>query len=94
MRACLQAFPLQPASSAAALRKAALERFRAKKAKRQFAPKVRYAARKKLAEARPRFKGQFVRAHPPAAAAASAAGLATTAPAAASAPAAATAAGN
>lgn len=58
---CAQALPLQPSGSLASLRKAALERFREKKAKRQFAPKVRYVARKKLAEARPRFKGQFVR---------------------------------
>jgi hypothetical protein len=42
-------------------RKAALARFREKKAKSHFAPKVRYHERKKLAEARPRYKGQFVK---------------------------------
>eukprot|EP00892_Ulva_mutabilis_P002202 jgi/Ulvmu1/11983/UM082_0062.1 len=42
-------------------RKAALARFRAKKARSHFAPKVRYHERKKLAEARPRYKGQFIK---------------------------------
>lgn len=44
-----------------ATRKAALARFRAKKARSHFAPKVRYYERKKLAEARPRYKGQFIK---------------------------------
>lgn len=42
-------------------RRAALERFRKKKANRSYAKKVRYQARKKLAEQRPRYKGQFIK---------------------------------
>jgi hypothetical protein len=42
-------------------REAALSKFRQKRKDRCFAKKIRYASRKKLAEARPRIKGQFVR---------------------------------
>lgn len=56
-----RSFPLGERSASRESRKAALARFREKKAQRKFTPKVRYAARKKLAEARPRYKGQFVK---------------------------------
>ena len=49
-------------SSAAANRKAAIERFRAKRTQRSFEKKVRYTSRQRLAENRPRLKGQFVKA--------------------------------
>jgi len=49
------------ASSTSAARKLALERFHRKKANRVYTKKVRYEARKKLAEQRPRYKGQFVK---------------------------------
>jgi hypothetical protein len=55
-------FPLGPPTSSREIRSEALARFRAKKAKRLLAPKVRYAARKRLADARPRFRGQFIKA--------------------------------
>lgn len=42
-------------------RQAALERFRKKKANRCFVKKVRYQARKELAQQRPRYKGQFIK---------------------------------
>ncbi|CAN1135426.1 Two-component response regulator-like APRR7 [Linum perenne] len=42
-------------------REAALAKFRQKRKDRCFRKKVRYQSRKKLAEARPRFRGQFVR---------------------------------
>lgn len=41
-------------------RKAALERFRTKRANRSFRKKVRYHCRKQLADSRPRVKGRFV----------------------------------
>ncbi|MFS7957789.1 putative response regulator and transcription factor RR-A-type family [Helianthus anomalus] len=44
-----------------AQREAALNKFRQKKKKRCFEKKVRYQSRKKLAEQRPRVRGQFVR---------------------------------
>lgn len=54
-------FPLGPPVASAEARQEALARFRGKKAQRQLTPKVRYVARKKLAEARPRYKGQFIK---------------------------------
>ncbi|KAK7275445.1 hypothetical protein RIF29_16562 [Crotalaria pallida] len=42
-------------------RKAALEKFRLKRKERCYEKKVRYQSRKRLAEQRPRVKGQFVR---------------------------------
>jgi len=47
------------------LREAALNKFRLKRKERCFDKKVRYESRKKLAEQRPRVKGQFVRQVPP-----------------------------
>ncbi|CAK9859257.1 unnamed protein product [Sphagnum jensenii] len=44
-----------------AWREAALNKFRQKRKERCFAKKVRYQSRKKLAEQRPRVRGQFVR---------------------------------
>ncbi|RYR70315.1 hypothetical protein Ahy_A03g016816 isoform D [Arachis hypogaea] len=44
-----------------ALREAALTKFRQKRKERCFEKKVRYHSRKKLAEQRPRIRGQFVR---------------------------------
>ncbi|XP_062156956.1 two-component response regulator-like PRR73 [Alnus glutinosa] len=44
-----------------AQREAALNKFRQKRKERCFEKKVRYQSRKKLAEQRPRFRGQFVR---------------------------------
>ncbi|KAL3846066.1 hypothetical protein ACJIZ3_003469 [Penstemon smallii] len=49
------------ASHRAMLREAALNKFRLKRKERCFDKKVRYESRKKLAEQRPRVKGQFVR---------------------------------
>jgi CCT motif len=49
-------------------RKAAVERFRLKRKERSFHKKVRYESRKRLAESRPRVKGQFVKSGGPAAA--------------------------
>ncbi|CAN1228271.1 Two-component response regulator-like APRR9 [Linum grandiflorum] len=46
------------------LREAALNKFRLKRKERCFEKKVRYESRKKLAEQRPRVKGQFVRQVP------------------------------
>ncbi|XP_074319937.1 two-component response regulator-like APRR9 [Silene latifolia] len=46
-------------------REAALNKFRLKRKERCFDKKVRYESRKKLAEQRPRVKGQFVRQVPP-----------------------------
>lgn len=43
-------------------RKAAIHRFREKRKARTFDKKVRYESRKRLAESRPRIKGQFVKA--------------------------------
>lgn len=48
-------------SNRASLREAALLKFRLKRKDRCFEKKVRYQSRKKLAEQRPRVKGQFVR---------------------------------
>ncbi len=42
-------------------REAALTKFRQKRKERCFEKKVRYQSRKKLAEQRPRIRGQFVR---------------------------------
>ncbi|XP_024465722.2 two-component response regulator-like PRR37 isoform X2 [Populus trichocarpa] len=47
-----------------ALREAALNKFRQKRKERCFEKKVRYQSRKKLAEHRPRVRGQFVRQVP------------------------------
>lgn len=44
-----------------ALREAALNKFRQKRKERNFEKKVRYHSRKRLAEQRPRMRGQFVR---------------------------------
>ena len=46
----------------AANRKAAIVKFRAKRKQRNFEKKVRYASRQRLAETRPRVRGQFVKA--------------------------------
>ena len=46
----------------AANRKAALEKLREKKKLRNFQKKVRYESRRRLAESRPRVRGQFVKA--------------------------------
>ncbi len=43
-------------------RKAAIDRFREKRKARTFNKKVRYESRKRLAESRPRIRGQFVKA--------------------------------
>ncbi|KFK27550.1 two-component response regulator-like aprr3 [Arabis alpina] len=48
-------------SERAAQREAALMKFRLKRKERCFEKKVRYHSRKKLAEQRPRIKGQFIR---------------------------------
>lgn len=48
-------------SSQRSLREAALNKFRMKRKDRCYEKKVRYESRKKLAEQRPRVKGQFVR---------------------------------
>lgn len=53
----------------AANRKAALEKLREKKKLRNFDKKVRYESRRRLAESRPRIRGQFVKASVVAAAA-------------------------
>lgn len=50
-----------PNDAATRRRAAALLRFREKKKNRSFKPKVRYESRKRLAESRPRIKGQFVK---------------------------------
>lgn len=42
-------------------REAALVRFRQKRSERRFGKLIRYDCRKKLADARPRVKGRFVR---------------------------------
>ena len=42
-------------------REAALDKFRRKRKDRCFDKKIRYVSRKKLAEQRPRIKGQFVK---------------------------------
>jgi pseudo-response regulator 7 len=46
----------------AANRRAALEKLREKKKMRCFEKKVRYESRRRLAESRPRIRGQFVKA--------------------------------
>ncbi len=46
----------------AANRKAALQKLREKKKLRNFEKKVRYESRRRLAESRPRVRGQFVKA--------------------------------
>ena len=51
----------EAASAAAARRAEAVARFLRKRKDRCFAKKVRYASRQRLAEARPRIRGQFVR---------------------------------
>ena len=57
-------------------RAAALEKFREKRKARTFTKKIRYMSRKKLAEARPRFRGQFLK-HDPSNSGGAAAGNAT-----------------
>lgn len=52
---------VQPDNCRITLREAALNKFRQKRKIRCFEKKVRYQSRKKLAEQRPRVKGQFVR---------------------------------
>ncbi|GAA0164390.1 winged helix/forkhead transcription factor [Lithospermum erythrorhizon] len=55
-------YPLSDVNSHRAMqREAALHKFRLKRKERCFEKKVRYESRKKLAEQRPRVKGQFVR---------------------------------
>ncbi|KAK4792111.1 hypothetical protein SAY86_022546 [Trapa natans] len=54
-------FTLDGISQQSLQRKAALMKFRMKRKARCFEKKVRYESRKKLAEQRPRVKGQFVR---------------------------------
>mmetsp|Transcript_33317 Transcript_33317/g.84420 ORF Transcript_33317/g.84420 Transcript_33317/m.84420 type:complete len:970 (-) Transcript_33317:1490-4399(-) len=55
------AMPLMRSSAAAAHRQAALAKYLQKKKNRNFEKKVRYESRKRLAEARPRVRGQFVK---------------------------------
>ncbi|VFR03092.1 unnamed protein product [Cuscuta campestris] len=55
---------VQDGNSQKLLRQAALNKFRLKRKDRCFEKKVRYESRKKLAEQRPRVKGQFVRQFP------------------------------
>lgn len=50
------------AAIATANRRSAILRFRQKREQRSFDKKVRYVSRKRLAEARPRVRGQFVKA--------------------------------
>ena len=57
----MQVTPGDPAVWAAN-RKAALEKLREKKKLRSFRKKVRYESRRRLAESRPRVRGQFVKA--------------------------------
>eukprot|EP00213_Chloropicon_mariensis_P007216 CAMPEP_0197470618 /NCGR_PEP_ID=MMETSP1309-20131121/1341_1 /TAXON_ID=464262 /ORGANISM="Genus nov. species nov., Strain RCC998" /LENGTH=381 /DNA_ID=CAMNT_0043007641 /DNA_START=307 /DNA_END=1452 /DNA_ORIENTATION=- len=65
---------MKKGTEAASERRAeAIRKFREKKKARTFKKKVRYESRKRLAEARPRIKGQFVRPEVAAAAAAAAA---------------------
>ncbi|XP_071929283.1 two-component response regulator-like APRR5 [Coffea arabica] len=57
-----EAFRVQDGNSIRSIqREAALTKFRLKRKERCFEKKVRYESRKKLAEKRPRVKGQFVR---------------------------------
>ncbi|KAI4330983.1 hypothetical protein MLD38_029219 [Melastoma candidum] len=56
--------PQDAIANRSALRAAALAKFRMKRKDRCFEKKVRYESRKKLAEQRPRVKGQFVRQVP------------------------------
>lgn len=53
--------PASSHSAAEARRLAAVARFREKRKHRSFVKKVRYESRKKLAEQRPRVRGQFVK---------------------------------
>lgn len=48
-------------SAKSRVRAAAVDRFRQKRKERNFKKKVRYQSRKRLAEARPRIRGQFVK---------------------------------
>jgi hypothetical protein len=55
--------PDSPAAQTARLaRQRSLERYREKKARRGFAKRIRYVARKVNADRRPRVKGRFVKA--------------------------------
>mmetsp|Transcript_20359 Transcript_20359/g.43103 ORF Transcript_20359/g.43103 Transcript_20359/m.43103 type:complete len:464 (-) Transcript_20359:366-1757(-) len=75
---------MKSGTEAASERRAeAIRKFREKKKARTFKKKVRYESRKRLAEARPRIKGQFVRPEVAAAAAAAAAAAGVAAAAAA-----------
>ena len=60
----MSSMQVTPGDSAvwAANRKAALEKLREKKKLRSFRKKVRYESRRRLAESRPRVRGQFVKA--------------------------------
>nr|GLL38849.1 two-component response regulator-like APRR5 [Ipomoea trifida] len=59
-----EASVVQDANSQRSQREAALNKFRLKRKDRCYEKKVRYESRKKLAEQRPRVKGQFVRQLP------------------------------
>ncbi|XP_019195113.1 PREDICTED: two-component response regulator-like APRR5 [Ipomoea nil] len=59
-----EASAVQDANSQRSQREAALNKFRLKRKDRCYEKKVRYESRKKLAEQRPRVKGQFVRQLP------------------------------
>lgn len=59
---CLRQAQGSEAAAWAANRRAAIEKFRAKRKLRKYNKCVRYESRRRLAEARPRVRGMFVKA--------------------------------
>ena len=59
---CLRQAEGGDAAAWAANRRAAIEKFRAKRKLRKYIKCVRYESRRRLAEARPRVRGMFVKA--------------------------------